>query len=241
MILFALTLLTTPPVICIDPGHPSEVGPGTRGKKSTEIQAAWKVGLALRTQLEQRGYRVVMTKGKPLEKVTNKLRAEIANASRATLMLRLHCDYAPGETGCGTFIATRQGTDGKFRGPSRGVLSEVGKLGPLFHAAMSAELKGFLKDRGQHPDSQSAVGSKHGALIGSIHCKMPSILVEMCVLNNAGDEAFITGKKGQAIMVKALAAGVQATIPLRGKLPQIDGDKVGKKSGDIIGGGKRGR
>ena len=34
-------------VVCIDPGHPSEIGSGTKGKVLTELEAAWKRPLDL--------------------------------------------------------------------------------------------------------------------------------------------------------------------------------------------------
>ena len=77
--LCAMVLAQSGPVICIDPGHPSEVGRGTHGKKFTEIQVVWKVALLLKTRLEQDGYRVVLTKSKEDEMVRNKKRADIAN------------------------------------------------------------------------------------------------------------------------------------------------------------------
>jgi N-acetylmuramoyl-L-alanine amidase len=84
------------PVICIDPGHPSEVGRGTQGRHLTEIQAAWQVAKKLQAVLIARGYRTVLTKRSEEQFVTNKARAETANQINATLMVRLHCDADAG-------------------------------------------------------------------------------------------------------------------------------------------------
>ena len=92
------------PVICIDPGHPSENGVGTRGKKITEVQAAWKVALILKGLLEQAGFKVVMTKSSENQHVTNKARAETANRAHAALMVRLHCDAAADSVRWGRWI-----------------------------------------------------------------------------------------------------------------------------------------
>src|SRR5437870_442584 len=88
--------LLSQPVICIDPGHPSENGVGTKGKRLTELEIAWKVAKELHVLLDRAEYIVVMTKAKKGQKVTNKERAEIANEAGAFLMLRLHCDAATG-------------------------------------------------------------------------------------------------------------------------------------------------
>src|SRR5687767_10092344 len=83
----------TPPIICIDPGHPSEVSSGmTVQNGTTETHIAWVVEVKLRRLLEENGYKVVMTKSSEPQLVKNKERALIANRAQATLMVRLHCD-----------------------------------------------------------------------------------------------------------------------------------------------------
>jgi N-acetylmuramoyl-L-alanine amidase len=73
-------------------------------------------------------------------------------------------------------------------------------------------LRGHLNDRGVRTEQQTAVGKKNGALIGSIFSEVPVILVEMAVLTQPKDEAFIGNKKGQLIMAKALFAGTKAAL-----------------------------
>lgn len=198
--------------ICIDPGHPSEVGEGTRGKKLTEIRAAWQVGKRLETLLIEGGHTVKLTKNSEKEFVKNRKRAETANAFRADLLVRLHCD-SEGGTGFWTYFPDRQGTDstGK-RGPATDVIAACKALAPVFHRALAAGLKGALRDNGCLPDIRTAVGSKQGALTGSIWSQVPVVLVEMCVLSNPKDEAFLLSEKGQNQMAKALAAGVAAAL-----------------------------
>ena len=48
ILLLLLGSLGRAQTVCIDPGHPSEVGEGTRGKRITEMKAAWKVALLLK-------------------------------------------------------------------------------------------------------------------------------------------------------------------------------------------------
>lgn len=199
-------------IICIDPGHPSEVGPGTKGKFITELDAAWAVALNLGKILEAKGWKVVFTKSSVREYVTNPRRAEIANASGADLLIRLHCDHAVGSRGIATFYADRQGRHGREVGPSLETLAKTKRAAGPFHRALLAHLKGALPDRGLRKDTQTAVGAKHGALIGSIYSKVPSLLVEMCVLSSAKDEAFIRTKAGQARMASAIAAGIEAAL-----------------------------
>jgi len=198
--------------VCIDPGHPSEVGIGTRGRRLTEVGFAWVVAQRMRDLLRERGAEVALTKRAERQKVLNKDRARIANAFRADLMVRLHCDAEAG-SGTATFFPDRQGraADGK-RGPSREVIAASRAVAPVFHRGMMAALAGGLKDKGVFPDTRTYVGGKQGALTGSIYSEVPVVLVEMCVLTNPRDEAFVASAAGRERMARALAAGVEAAL-----------------------------
>lgn len=198
--------------VCIDPGHPSEVGRGTKGRRITEIEAAWRVALLLRVRLEKQGMRVVLTKTRRDQRVTNRERARIANRAEADLMVRLHCDAARG-SGIASYAPDRKGTarDGT-RGPSDAVIAASRRRARLFHAALTKALAPFLPDLGLKSDAQTAVGGRQGALTGSIFSEVPVVLVEMCVLTNPKDEAFIASQRGQERMADALAKGVAAAL-----------------------------
>lgn len=197
--------------ICIDPGHPSEVGMGTRGKKATEVQVAWEVAVMLRNRLREEGFATIMTKGSLKEKVLNRRRAEIANGARATLMVRLHCDAAAG-TGYTVYYPSQAGTSQGVRGPSATVIAQSKSAATKFHAAMAESLKGHHRDNGLRTDLYTAIGAKQGALTGSVFSKVPVLLVEMVVLTNPKDEAFILSRKGRERMVEAMARGVIAAV-----------------------------
>jgi N-acetylmuramoyl-L-alanine amidase len=207
-----MLLQTPPPVICIDPGHPSEVGRGTHGKYVTEIQVAWEVARALEAKLQALGYRVVCTKSSMDQLVTNRRRAEIANESHAALMLRLHCD-ASSSTGFAVYYPTQKGTSGGMSGPNDQMLRATAPIAHRFYDGMSGALKGKLHAQGLLSDLRTAIGAKQGALTGSIYSTVPTVLVEMVVLTNPKDEAFIRAKGGREAMVGALAKGVAAAVP----------------------------
>lgn len=198
-------------VVCIDPGHPSEVGRGTQGRHITEIQAAWIVAQKLRATLIQRGFTVVMTKTSEYEFVRNRARAETANDAHADYMIRLHCDADAG-TGIATYAPDRQGVSDGRRGPSQSVIASSQSMAKVFHRVMIASLHGTLKDRGLLPDTSTAVGGKQGALTGSIYSKVPVVLVEMCVLTNPKDEQFILQPQNQQLLANAMANGIQAAL-----------------------------
>jgi len=203
------------PVICLDPGHPSETSAGTATASGvTENHLNWVVALKLRKLLEARGWKVVMTKSSEGEKVTNRRRAEIANAAGAALMLRLHCDSASAR-GLAVYFPDRQGKKYGVTGPSRAVIAASRALAKPFYRAAVAALKGYVPSRGVHGESATLIGSKQGALTGSIFARVPVLTVEMVVLNNPTDAAFITAEAGQDRMARALAAGVEACRGIR--------------------------
>ncbi len=198
-------------VICIDPGHPSEVGRGTKGKKLTEMEVVWNMAQLLKPRLEKLGAKVVFTKNTLEEFVKNKDRAGIANQAKADLMVRLHCDAADG-SGFATYYPTQQGTSQGFTGPTKELLQRLPPIAIRFHVELAKCMKGLLPDLGLKSDLKTAVGAKQGALTGSIYSQVPVVLVELIVLTNPADEAFIASKKGQNAFAEALVKAVVAAI-----------------------------
>lgn len=197
-------------LVCIDPGHPSENNDGgelTNGLR--EVSVNWEVGRLLRQELEGNGIKVVMTKARESEFVTNKDRAEIANRAQADLLLRLHAD-AGKSSGFTVYYPRKQGRARGALGPSAEVLRSSSAAAALFHRAFAAGLHGRLKDNGLRGDEETLIGARQGALTGSIFSQVPTILVEMVFLTNPADADWIKEQSNKAAMVKALVAGVRA-------------------------------
>lgn len=203
--------------VCLDPGHTSETSAGTasRDGKLTERHVNWVVAQDLKPLLEAEGARVVMTKRSEGEVVTNRRRAEIANAARADLFLRLHCDAAS-DSGLGTFYPDRQGRAHGRTGPAESVIAASHRAALALHPAVIAALEGALSDRGIKGDSATGIGGKQGALTGSIFSRVPALTIEMVVLTTAHDYRFIRTPAGQEKMARALLAGVEACARQRG-------------------------
>ena len=198
-------------VVCLDPGHPSETSRGTesRDHKLTELHVNWIVAQRLTALLKADGATVVPTKSYELQVVTNRKRAEIANAAHANLLLRLHCD-AGEQSGLATYYPDRQGTRFGVTGPSPAVIAASHRAAEIFQLAVMAALHESLPNAGIKGDSKTGIGSKQGALTGSIFSQVPALTVEMCVLTNPHDYQFIRTASGQQQMARALWAGVEA-------------------------------
>jgi N-acetylmuramoyl-L-alanine amidase len=197
-------------VVCIDPGHPSEVASGQNQQNGTsETQIDWAVAAKLRDVLEARGYEVVLTKSAEAELVKNRDRAFVANRARAALMLRLHCD-ASTERGFAVYYPDRQGRakDGTT-GPAPGVIEESRRAAEAVHAGLAAGLKDALEDNGVRTDYQTKVGREQGgALTGSIFSEVPVVTIEMVVLSDGADADFIKTDAGRRRMAESIADGV---------------------------------
>lgn len=202
-------------VVCIDPGHPSEVASGRNEQNGTnETAVAWAVATRLRDALEARGYEVVMTKSAEDELVRNRDRAEFANRAGADLMLRLHCD-ASQERGFAIYYPDRPGrTRDGAAGPNETVIEGSRRAARAIHAGMAEGLRGALQDNGVRTDYQTKVGREQGgALTGSIFSRVPVVTIEMVVLSDAQDAEFIKAEAGQRRMAEAIADGVTRFAP----------------------------
>lgn len=210
--------MTAPqPVVCLDPGHPSEVGRGTRGRKVTELQAVWDIAVMAKPLLEAKGIKVIMTKTSVDQMVKNKERAETANKAKANLMVRLHMDAAPSR-GWGTYHPHQQGTVQGATGPSQSVIDRSTLAATAFHKGVFAVLKDKHPDRGLMNESKTAVGARQGALTGSIFSKVPIVLVEMATLTIKEDEVFVASESGKKLLAEAVAAGTEAALKALKKL-----------------------
>jgi N-acetylmuramoyl-L-alanine amidase len=198
------------PLVVIDPGHPSETSQGASGPAgATEIHVNWAVGQRLKALLEADGYRVVVTKLVEDELVTNRHRAEIGTLHHGDVTVRLHCD-AGDHRGTATYYPDRQGERWGVTGPAQEVMDGSEAFARVFHPAMIRALGPDWPDLGIKGDSETFVGSQQGALTGSIFSTIPVVTVEMVVITQPQDEAFIASPEGQDRMARAILAGIQA-------------------------------
>lgn len=196
--------------VCIDPGHPSEVNSGTTVSNGLkEVTVCWQVALILKKLLADSGVQVVMTKSSELQYVTNRQRAEIANAAKVDMAIRLHADAGSG-TGFTSYYPRKQGTKFGVTGPSKSVLAASERVAKLFHPAFVKALAGEIRNNGLKGDESTFVGGKQGALTGSIFSKVPVVLVEMCFLTTKKDADWIRQEKNKTKMAQALCAGILA-------------------------------
>lgn len=210
--------------VCIDPGHPSEKNDGNELLNGVrEVDVNWEVAQRLKKLLEDKGFAVTMTKSSVREYVTNKDRALIANKAHADLMLRLHADSS-GPSGFTLYYPRKQGETQGRKGPATTVIQASETAAKIFHPAFAAALRSELKDNGIRGDEQTEIGSKQGALTGSIFSAVPTLLVEMVNLAKREDARWISQPQKQQLMAQALLGGVVAVAQQRRSVssPQSD-------------------
>lgn len=191
--------------ICLDPGHPSE-NEGAPG----EYQLNFKVATELKTALEQKGYKIVMTKNSVSEKVLNKERADICAAGNSALMYRIHANEAGG----------KKGPFHEYPDPALSNISETSKkYADIIHKKLTDTLNITGKTSGSQPVdggvcTELACSSK--ILEGSKQANsknLPAVLIEMIRLDSQGN-TWIADDGNRATFVKGVAEGIAAAIPV---------------------------
>lgn len=205
-------LVAGAPVVCIDPGHPSETSDGANSHGLSENRLNWQVALDLKPLLEARGIRCVLTKNSENQRVTNRQRADIANKANARVFVRLHCDEGAGR-GYTWYYPDRSGKKFGVSGPPATVQRDSRAAAQIINAAMKPVLKGYLQSNPIKTDASTFVGGKQGGVLtGSIFARVPTALIEMCYINQKGDAQFIASKSGRQRMAQALAIGIEAWV-----------------------------
>jgi len=197
------------PVICIDPGHPSETNSARIMQNGTnELTMNWEVALKLASVLEKRyGVKTVMTKKSRDQFVRNHTRAIIGNESEADLTIHLHCDCGPSR-GFTIYYPNRKGKLEGKEGPPPHVIRDSHKAAYELHDGMCAVLLGHLHDRGIKGDDNTRIGRVKGTLTVSAYSEVPTLTVEMVFLSSRHDAVFIKSEAGQEMMAQALAKGI---------------------------------
>jgi len=201
-------------VVVLDPGHQAHgnaekepVGPGstetkarvasgTSGKTSglNEYELNLMIGLALRTELESRGYTVYMTRETHDVDMSNKERAEFASACGGDILVRIH---ANGDTNTETrgSLTICQTKDSPYQDQYEASYA-------LSEAILDAytEATGIQKQYIWETDTMT----------GTNWCSIPNTVLEMGYMSNPEEDALMADPEFQPIMVKGIADGIDA-------------------------------
>ena len=213
-IVFSVTVLSKEKyVVCLDPGHQTKGNPaleeiapnsdkkkakvtiGTRGvvTKKYESELILEIALKLKTSLESKGYKVIMTRTKNDVDISNKERAIFANDSKADVYIRLHADGSENKNAAGASVLTSS--------PKNKYTTKVQKESEKFSKILLEE---YVK----------ATGAKNRGLIyrddltGTNWATVPNTLIELGFMSNAEEDKKLSEKDYQDKIVKGLVNGI---------------------------------
>lgn len=204
----------TQKVIVIDAGHQihamsatEPIGPGSSTRKAKvtggtsgvathlpEYKLNLQVAKKLRTELENRGYKVVMVRTKNNVKISNVERAKIANENKADAFIRIHANSSESGSVKGALTIAPQSDNPymtkknrkKSQSLSKKVLTE-------FCKATGAGNRGVMYTN---------------SMTGINWCKVPVTIVEMGFMSNASEDRKMASASYQKKMVKGIASGI---------------------------------
>jgi hypothetical protein len=213
---------TSAPVIVLDPGHsPSTCqvvkdGLVTSGA-SGEMAVNWAIANYLKPKLETLGYAVVMTKTSLNECVSNKTRAEIANANNAALFFRIHQNSGSDSH---YFMITPAVTSPYTGLPTADSIAKGSAAAHIIIPSLDAAgLPLTSRTSPYWVDSQAgAEGADSNCpslLAGSCYSRVPVTLIEM----GGAAHVWLDTAANQDTMASALATAISKAVPPDGIIP----------------------
>ena len=202
------------PVVVLDPGHSAIVaggyealGPGSSQLKSKDTSATQgvatgveeykltlNIGLQLRTLLQKRGFKVVMTRTNSKVALSCIDRAKIANKAHADAYVRIHANGSDSSSANGamTICTTRN---------SPYISSMYKKNKSLSNAVLNAYVSatGCRKEYIWETDSMT----------GNNWSKVPTTLIEMGYMSNPSEDRRMQQTSYQKKMVRGIANGIE--------------------------------
>src|SRR5437763_3460248 len=199
--------------VVIDPGHGGH-DKGALSRYGSEKDFALDVARTLRTLLQAKGLRVIMTREGdyfvPLE-----VRAQIANAARNSIFVSIHfnaTDRDPDATGFEIFSFTPRGapsTSDNSVAPSS-LSMQAGTAVDAQSVALSACI--YHSMLGHIPEFDRGIKRARFAVLRLT--RVPAVLVEGGFLTERGESQLIAKKDWRAKLAQAIGAGVENYVAL---------------------------
>lgn len=178
------------PVVIVDPGHGGlDLGARVRGPYVEEKKLALQTALLLKSHLQKKGYKVVMTRQSdvflPLAR-----RITSANPKRASIFVSLHYNSSSNKQAHGIEIFYHNHKKYKKR------------------ASYSKKLATRVLDKLIGATSARSRGVKKGNFFVIRKSKIPSILVEGGFLTNQGERKKLRQKSYIDLLARSIAEGI---------------------------------
>ena len=177
----------------------AKLSSGTAGKvtRVPEYQLNLTVSLALREELLNRGYSVYMIRITNDAPVSNKERAEMANAVGADIFLRIHANGSEDPSVRGAMMVCQSSAN-----PSTQQYEFSSRLSEMI-------LQGYCQET-QIPQKKGSAIWETDTMTGINWCKVPSSTLEMGYMSNSEDDLAMAEDGFALAAARGIADGVDA-------------------------------
>ncbi|MDO4344772.1 MAG: N-acetylmuramoyl-L-alanine amidase [Eubacteriales bacterium] len=204
------------PVVAIDPGHQTPglsegvepVAPGSETMKARvavgtsgsftglgEYELNLQVSLKLRDELENRGYRVVMTRETNDVDISNMERSQLAQEAGAEILVRIHANGSDDSSVSGALMVVPS----EQNPYTADIYSECIRLsGDILNAY--CEKTGMINCDFWVTDDMTGINWS----------EIPVTILEMGFMTNEGDDYYMADESNQYIMAEGIADGIDA-------------------------------
>ena len=206
-------------VVCIDPGHQASgdstqepngpnssnmkarVTGGTSGRFTgvMEYELNLQIGLALRDELEARGYTVVMTRESHAVNISNMERAQFATNQGADISVRIHANGSDDASVSGALALAPSASN-----------PYVSYLASDSQTLSQCVLNSYCAATGMN--NQGVIAND--TMTGINWCTVPVTILEMGYMTNSNDDYNMQDPGFQAQMVQGIANGIDAYFGL---------------------------